>query len=234
VRQVPRFFILVACKTFSPMEQRRLIPLVIFILSLVMLWTHWIEYNQPAATTPPATIPSTVSTPESPALDDSVPAPARTVTPPAAAPTSSAAPRVKVETDVIRAEISAEGGSIVRLELLKHRSSENPENSYVIFDDGAAHIFEAQSGFLLNENLPLPNHRTLFELPDGNLALADGQDKLVVRLKAPAANDVSVTKVLTFTWGSYLIDVAYEIHNESADPLVAQAYFQFLRDGKPA
>ncbi|MCL1825645.1 MAG: membrane protein insertase YidC [Betaproteobacteria bacterium] len=216
------------------MEQRRLIPLVIFALSLVMLWTHWIEYNQPAATTPPATIPSTVSTPESPALDDSVPAPARTVTPPAAAPTSSAVPRVKVETDVIRAEISAEGGSIVRLELLKHRSSENPENSYVIFDDGAAHIFEAQSGFLLNENLPLPNHRTLFELPDGNLALADGQDKLVVRLKAPAANDVSVTKVLTFTRGSYLIDVAYEIHNESADPLVAQAYFQFLRDGKPA
>ena len=216
--------------TFFPMEQRRLIPLIILVMSLVMLWTKWIEYNRPAAATPQATAP--VSTPESTVLDDSVPTPARTtVTLPAAAPVSPAVARVTVETDVIRAEISAEGGNIVRLELVKHRSSQNPENGYVIFDDGAAHIFEAESG-LLGANLP--NHRTLFELPDANQKLADGQDKLVLRLKAPATDGISVIKMMTFTRGSYLVDVAYEIHNESADPLVTQAYFQFLRDGKPA
>jgi len=214
------------------MEQRRLIPLAIFVLSLVMLWTNWIEHNRPAATTSPAAISSTASGAESPALDDSVPTPARTVAPPTAAPAPSVAPRVKVETDVIRAEISAEGGNIVRLELVKHRSSESPEKDYVIFDDGVAHIFEAQSGLLLGANLP--NHRTLFELPAGDQVLAEGQDKLELRLKAPAAEGVSVTKVMTFTRGSYLVDVAYEIHNEGPDPLPVQAYFQFLRDGKPA
>jgi len=210
------------------MDQRRLIPFVIFVLSLVMLWTHWIEYNQPAATTQPA--PSSVSTPGSPVLDDSVPTPARAVMSPASTPAPISAPRVKVQTDVMRAEISAEGGNIVRLELVRHRSSENPENGYVILDDGAVHMFEAESG-LLGTNLP--NHRTLFELPDGDQILAEGQDKLVLRLKAPAADGVSVTKVMTFTRGSYLIDVAYEVHNTSVEPLVAQPYFQFLRDGKP-
>ena len=213
------------------MEQRRLIPLIIFVLSLVMLWTNWIEYNRPAATAQPAVIPSSVSTPVVTAPDDSVPIPDRTVALPVAAPVPPSAPRVKVETDVMRAEISAEGGSIVRLELLKHRSSENPENGYVIFDDGSAHIFEAESGLLGTD---LPNHRSLFELPAGDQVLASGQDKLVLRLKAPVAGDVSVTKVMTFTRGSYLVDVAYEIRNESANPLTAQPYFQFLRDGKPA
>jgi len=217
------------------MDQRRLIPLVIFVLSLVMLWTHWVEYSRPAtAVTQPATVSSPASVPESLAPDDSVPvATPRAVTPPTVTlePAPAAVPRIKVETDVIRAEISAEGGNIVRLELLKHRASENPENPYVIFDDGVAHLFEAESGLL---GTSLPNHRTLFELPVGDQALAEGQDKLVLRLKAPAAGDVSVTKVMTFTRGSYLVDVAYEIHNERADPLTAQAYFQFLRDGKPA
>ncbi len=210
------------------MDQRRFIPLVIFVLSLMMLWTNWGKYNQPAATTQP--VPSSISTPEAPVPDDSVPTPARAVPLPAATPAPIAVPRVRVETDVMRAEISAEGGNIVRLELVKHRSSENPENGYVILDDGAAHMFEAGSGLL---GVNLPNHRTLFELPDGDQALAEGQDKLVLRLKAPTVDHVSVTKVMTFTRGSYLVDVAYEIHNESADPLTAQAYFQFLRDGKP-
>jgi len=217
------------------MEQRRLIPLIIFVLSLVMLWTNWIEYNRPAATTSPAaTPPSVVSTPESQKLDDSELAPTPASTLPTAVPTPSAAPRVKVETDVIRAEISAKGGSIVRLELVKHRASGDSKNAHVILDDGAAHVFEAQSGLQDKKGrLELPV-QTTFELPDGDQTLADGQDKLVLRLKAPVVNDVSVTKVMTFTRGSYLIDVAYEIHNESAVSLDVGAYFQFLRDGKPA
>lgn len=210
------------------MEQRRLLPLIIFALSLVMLWTNWIAYNTPAVTTPSAAAPSA---PAPLVSDDSVPTPTRATAPsPTASSAPSAIPRIKVETDLIRAEISAEGGNIVRLELIKHRAPENKEFPYVIFDDGRVHLFEAESG-LLGENLP--NHRTLFELPAGNHALSDGQDKLVLKLTAPAVNGVSATKVMTFTRGSYLVDVAYEIRNESADPLVTQAYFQFLRDNKP-
>ncbi|MDR3213244.1 MAG: membrane protein insertase YidC [Azoarcus sp.] len=217
------------------MDQRRLIPFVIFVLSLVMLWSHWIEYNRPApvaSTLANAAIPSSATVPAARA-DDTVPTPVSATVPQATAastPTSQAA-RITVVTDVIRAEISAEGGNIVRLELVEHKSTASPEHGFVIFDDGREHTYEAESG-LLGANLP--NHRTLFTLPADDQALAEGQDKLVLKLETPAVDGVIVTKVMTFTRGSYLVDIDYEIRNERSEPLVAQAYFQFLRDDKPA
>jgi len=224
------------------MDQRRLVPFIFFVLSLVMLWSNWLEYNRPAPVAPTpaaAAIPSTAPASDVPspvaaapsANDDSVPTPAaNAVTPPVAAPASQAK-RVSVVTDVMRAEISAEGGNIVRLELLKHQSTSNPGHGFVIFDNGVEHLYEAESGLL---GADLPNHRTAFALPEADQTLADGQDKLVLRLSAPTVRGVTVTKVMTFTRGSYLIDVAYEVHNAGAEALTTQAYFQFLRDDKPA
>ena len=215
------------------MEQRRLFPLAIFVLSLIMLWTNWIAYNRPAApasANPAGAAPSSVS---AQAPDDTVPTPGHLVTPsltPAEASTPRIA-RIRVSTDVMRADISAEGGNIIRLELVQHKSTSDPEKSFVIFDDGGEHLYEAESG-LLGANLP--NHRTLFTLPSGDQTLADGQEKLELKLEAPTVNGVTVTKRMTFTRGSYLVDVAYEIRNQSGEALTAQAYFQFLRDGKPA
>ena len=212
------------------MDPRRLIPFVILLLSLVMLWSRWVEYNQPAATAPAAAaIPSAAAPAAN--TDDTVPAPASVAEPRPEMTATSKAPRIAVVTDVLRAEISAEGGNIVRLELEKHRATADPARGFVIFDDGGEHLYEAESGLI---GADLPNHRTLFTLPEGEQALADGQDTLVLRLEAPAVNGVSVTKIMTFTRGSYLIDIDYEIRNERAEAITAQAYFQFLRDGKPA
>jgi YidC/Oxa1 family membrane protein insertase len=226
------------------MDQRRLIPFLIFALSLVMLWNHWLEYSRPAPTTPATAttaIPGAPSTPTgtsapvpasaSSPVDDTVPTASAAVTPPASTPAVTLAARVRVITDVIRAEVSAEGGNIVLLELEKHQAGTGPNNGFLIFDDGHEHIYEAESG-LLGANLP--NHRTLFTLPEGDQVLADGQDKLVLKLEAPAVDGLTVTKVMTFTRGSYLIDVSYEIRNDREEALTAQAYFQFLRDDKPA
>jgi YidC/Oxa1 family membrane protein insertase len=203
------------------MDQRRFIPFVVFVLSLAMLWMNWIEYNQGKQ---PVAAPTGAAAP----ADDTVPTPAAIAVPQVSAPPSRAE-RITVATDLMRAELSAEGGNIVRLELVKHGPSDSRENGFVIFDDGGEHLYEAESG-LLGANLP--NHRTLFALPDGDQTLAEGQEKLVLRLAAPAADGVSVTKVMTFTRGSYVIDIDYEIRNERGEPLAAQAYFQFLRDDK--
>ncbi|MDR2261046.1 MAG: membrane protein insertase YidC [Azoarcus sp.] len=212
------------------MDQRRLLPLILFVLSLSMLWFNWTRYSAPA----PASAPGAASVPAPAAAsapdDDTVPAPSAEAAPPATPPLSRA-PRVTVVTDVLRAEVSAEGGSIVRLELEKHRATDDPARGFVIFDDGDAHFYEAESG-LLGANLP--THRTLFTLPAGELVLPEGEDRLVLRLEAPAANGVFVSKLMTFTRGSYLVDVDYEIRNARGEAISAQAYFQFQRDGKPA
>ncbi|MDR2032328.1 MAG: membrane protein insertase YidC [Azoarcus sp.] len=234
------------------MDQRRLVPLVLFVLSLTILWINWTNFSQPAPTIPA----STVSTPPAARDDDTVPTPSAAVAPPTESLADSSASRaaqIEVVTDVLRARISAEGGNIVRLELEKHRatstrgifddwwpwattqgkSDSDPARGFVIFDDSDEHFYEAESG-LLGTNPPLPTHRTRFTLPESDQTLADGQDKLTLRLEAPAADGITVTKIMTFTRGSYLIDVDYEIRNERAEAISAQAYFQFQRDGKPA
>jgi YidC/Oxa1 family membrane protein insertase len=210
------------------MDQRRLILVLVLSFSLVMLWDGWIKSKQPApvAGKPSASVagaPSGVPTPSATL------APGQVAVPGGQAP--AAAPRLVVDTDLLRAEISAQGGDIVRLELKQHAASADRSQGFVLFDDGARHIYAAQSGLIGNG---LPTHKTSFTLPANALSLKDGEDSLVVRLEAPEEAGVRVAKLMTFHRGSYLIDVAYEIDNGSGQPISPHAYFQFLRDDKPA
>ena len=213
------------------MDQRRLILFLVFSFSLVMLWEGWIKHNNPA----PA-VQATTAAGASAAADGSVPTPSASLTGQTVVPSeqvaASSAPRVVVTTDLLRVDVSAEGGSIVRLELLQHKASgENLGNYVLLGDDTIHHQYTAQSG-LIGDGLP--THKTTFALPAGELALKDGEDRVVLRLQAPEQDGVQVTKVMTFNRGSYLIDVAYEIRNGSGQTLSPHAYFQLTRDGEAA
>jgi YidC/Oxa1 family membrane protein insertase len=211
------------------MDQRRLILFLVFSFALVMLWDGWLKHNQPAPVVQPQA--AGVTSP----VDGSVPTPSAALAPGQVMvpgdPAVTSAPRVIVETDLLRAEVSAQGGDIVRLELKQHRVSRGADESFVLLDDGFRHQYAAQSG-LIGEGLP--THKTLFELPAANVSLKDGEDSVVLRLQAPEQNGLRVAKVMTFSRGSYLIDVAYEIVNESGQAITPHAYFQLTRDGKAA
>ena len=215
------------------MDQRRLLLFLVFSFALVMLWDGWIKHNQPAPTVQQAAAGAAAPT------DGSVPTPSANLgVGQAAVPgeqqataAAAAVARTVVETDLLRAQVSAQGGAIVRLELKQHRASAKSEDSFVLLDDGSRHQYAAQAG-LIGDGLP--NHRTMFELPASELVLKDGEDRVELRLRAPEQNGVQVTKVMTFHRGSYLIDVAYEIVNESVQPISPHAYFQLTRDGNPA
>ena len=214
------------------MDQRRLILFLIFSFSLVMLWDGWIKQNQPPAAQQQAAAGNTAP------VDGAVPTPTLSATPgqPVVpgeqAAQAAAAPRTVVETDLLRAEVSAQGGDIVRLELKQHKASGEAGGNFVLLDDGTTrHQYAAQSG-LIGEGLP--THKTLFQLPAGELRLKDGENAVELRLQAPEQNGVQVTKVMRFARGSYLIDVAYEIRNGSGQAFAPHAYFQLTRDGNPA
>ncbi len=214
------------------MDQRRLILFLVFSFAIVMLWDGWLKHTQPAPQAP---------APVTNAADGNgvgaVPVPS--VSPSADAPVPSAsgavvaegAPRTIVRTGLMVAEISAQGGDIVRLELTQHQANGEAGKNFVLFDDGARHVYTAQSG-LIGEGLP--THKTVFALPEGEQVLKEGADKLVVRLEAPEQNGLKVAKLLTFHSDSYVIDVAYEITNGSERAITPHAYFQLTRDGKPA
>lgn len=216
------------------MDQRRLILFLIFSFSLVMLWEGWIKHNNPQPA-PQATAAAGVAATAN--ADGSVPTPSASLgagqsAVPGEQVATAAAPRVVVETDLLRAEVSAQGGDIVRLALKQHKASGETEADFVLLDDGTTrHQYAAQSG-LIGEGLP--THKTLFALPGSALSLKDGEDSVVLRLQAPEQNGMQVTKVMTFKRGSYLIDVAYEIRNGSDQSIAPHAYFQLTRDGNPA
>ena len=210
------------------MDTQRSALLIVFLFSLFMLWDGWQRFNQPPAA--PA-----VATDATAAQSAGAQAPVPTVSSAAApsdVPQTTAVAQTaaaRVVTDLFIADVSAEGGSIIRLELLKHHAGPESEGNFVLLDNGSVNLYHAQSG-LIGDGMP--THKTVYQLSQGELKLADGQDKVELRMTAAGPDGVAVTKVLTFNRGSYRIDTRFEIANNGSAPVAAHAYFQLLRDGK--
>lgn len=209
------------------MDTRRLILVLIFTFSSFVLWENWQKYNQPtpaAGAVASNSAGGSIPTP-SPALQAGVPVPGAPVVAPVASPAVATAETFAISTDLVKATISAQGGDLVELELLKYKEHDDKDKTFVLFD--AKHQYAAQSG-LIGEGLP--SHRSIFKRVDGPTTLAEGSDELKVRLEAVTTNGVKVAKILTFKRGSYVIDVAWEITNGSDKAIVPHAYFQLQRD----
>ena len=208
------------------MDTQRLILLFIFSFSLLMLWEAWEKHNRPVV---PASAPSSQQ-------QGSVPPPAAgpagAAKPSAAAiPAADAAAKgetLRVTTDLFVAEVDTLGGTLKRLELLKHKHSKDSDQPFVLF--GAEHRYEAQSGLAGDGG---PNHRTVWRAEPGERSLAPGRDTLELRLTAEGRDGLAVHKIYRFKRDSYVIDVALELRNAGSAPVAAYTYFQLTHDGRP-
>jgi YidC/Oxa1 family membrane protein insertase len=214
------------------MDNQRLILFLIFSFSLIMLWEAWQKQglqpqgNQASqAASAPAGAGGATQAPV-PSVS-AVPAPT-----PSAVPVAKAAavsiPGIQVRTDLFLVGISALGGDLTDLELTKHMAAEDKKRNFVLFEP--RHAYAAQSGLI---GAGLPNHKTTWQLPSGNLELKDGESELRVHMTAAAEGGIQVVRTYVFKRGSYLIDVEYEIVNGSGQPVAPHAYFQLTRDSHP-
>lgn len=213
------------------MESRRLILFFVFSFSLFLLLDAWQRDQQPAQAptvaadkgAKPATVPP-------PVPSDKLVAP----TAPPAHPDIGAAlaqgESIAVETDVFRAEISTAGGDLRHLELKLHAARNEKNHGFVLFQSTPDHVYVAQAGLIGGD---LPNHRTLYASAARSYKLGAGDQTLEVRLEAPETHGVKVTKIYRFHRGTYVIDVAFEIVNQSGAALTPFGYFQLVRDSKP-
>lgn len=214
------------------MDSQRLILFFVFSFSVFLLLDAWQRDQQPPQPTapvsdktgkqPPAAVQPPVPTGKPAIPQPAVPEQERR------APEASTA--IQVETDLYVAQINTRGGDLSRLQFSKHRDTLDRRKDFVLFESTAEHTYVAQSGLI---GSGLPNHRTAYAAAGNSYQLAEGQDSVEVRLTAPAADGVQVTKVYRFRRGSYLIDVGFEINNGSAVAMQPHAYFQMVRDGKP-
>jgi YidC/Oxa1 family membrane protein insertase len=211
------------------MESQRLILFFVFAFSAFLLLDGWQRDQHPA--TPAAPVSDKAG--KSAASPAQVPIPGDKFAVPQAMVSQGLAPEaetvLKAETDLVVAQISTRGGDLRHLEFKKHRDTLDQNKDFVLFDSSPERTYVAQSGLI---GASLPNHHTMFKASGKNYQLAEGQDRLEVRLTAPVADGVEVAKIYGFHRGSYLIDVTYEIANKSAAAIQPFAYFQMVRDGK--
>jgi YidC/Oxa1 family membrane protein insertase len=217
------------------MDTQRLIALVVFSFSAVLLWEAWQKHNAPHTVAATTTAPTVAASPvpavpgaTAPSPTPSAPAAPAPLTPATAA--QAAGDPVVVRTDVFDVEINPLGGDVRRVTMRQHHSAKDRARPLHLLEPDPAHFFVTQSG-LLGEGLP--SHKTAYEPEQRAYSLAPGQDELVVRMRARDVSGAQVVKTLRFKRGSYVIDVSYEITNKSDKPISPHAYFQFLRDGNP-
>jgi YidC/Oxa1 family membrane protein insertase len=212
------------------MDTQRLILLVIFSFSVVMLWQSWERTQHPA---------TQVGAPAVRAPNEGVPVPSRAAegTGTAAQPRAPGVPGtteavasgevIRVRTDLVVADINTLGATLQRLELLKQKAQADDNKDFVLL--GPSYAYSAQSG-LIGDGFP--NHRTVWKLLPGPRDLAPGSDKLEVRFAADGPNGLEVQKVYTFRRDHYQIDVAFEVKNAGSNPVSTDAYYQLVRDDK--
>jgi YidC/Oxa1 family membrane protein insertase len=212
------------------MESQRLILFFVFSFSVFLLVDAWQRDRQPQPAPAPVEqngkpAPSAVPTP---APGEKL-AGAQTAVPKGTGVKPGAAQAIRVETDLMIADISRQGGDLLRLEFKQHRDTLDRKKRFVLFQTTPEHSYVAQAGLTGGK---LPNHRTLYSSDAASYRL-EGADELIVRLRAPEVDGIQVSRIYRFRAQSYLVENTFEIVNGSAAALQPYAYFQLVRDATP-
>ncbi|MBX3632763.1 MAG: membrane protein insertase YidC [Simplicispira sp.] len=243
---------------------RRTILWVIFGFSMVLLWDKWQIHNGQRGTFFPSTAEQTAAAPSRPAASDLPAAAAALPTgaqpaPAAAVPEQAPAPareKITVNTDLFKAEIDTQGGSLAGLEL-KHYTEKSHSPGVLdsikglfgvplpavevtpvtlMADGNPATRYVAQTGLLntVDAGASFPNHLTPMQAVPGPRQLAEGQNTLEVVLESQPVGGLKYVKTYVFTRGDYAIRVRHQVVNVGDVPRDAQLYLQLVRHGTVA
>ncbi len=226
------------------MDTQRLIALIIFSFSTLLLWDAWQKHNAPKVTATEAQTAqlatakgdgsAAIPTPST-ALKASAPVQpgdAQNQTLPPSTPVGTAeagSVGIIVRTDTMDVEIGRKGGDIQRVTLLKHFAATDRTKPLTLLQPKEGHYFVTQTGLLDK----LPNHTAVWTAEADKFELKPGQGGLEVTLTHSGHPAVDVQKVYKFKPGSHVVEVSQVIRNKGDVPISPQGYFQFVRDGNP-
>lgn len=217
------------------MSQQRTFLLIAWLMLAYLLWEAWSSpqtVDSPVVVTQTADVPTAV--PTTPGTEEVPIASASSAALPAVENADALATDVSVVTlsnDVLRLQISTQGGNIVRGELLNYRQTTEDEAPPVaLLSSEPGHFFVAQSGLTSAVADSLPSHLATFAAEQTSYSLADGQESVQFAMTWTGTNGNQVRKIFKLARGSYVLDVQQEIHNASAEPIAATAYTQIQRE----
>jgi YidC/Oxa1 family membrane protein insertase len=217
---------------------RRTILWVIFGFSMVLLWDQWQVHNGNKATFfPTPTQQAKVATEAASGLPQAAGVPTAvvaqaTATVPAVETRTATKEWVQVETDLFKLSFDTEGGTLARVELLKHEDEQKPGHKIVLLDDSKDRIYTAQTGLISGvPGVALPTHKTLMTVRPGVRKLKDGENALSITFESAVQNGVKLVKTYTVKRGAYDMTVKHDIVNTGSQDVAPQLYFQLVRDG---
>jgi YidC/Oxa1 family membrane protein insertase len=205
----------------------------------LVLWLNYLAWQRdyaplpsasPAAVTESEPAPEPQNLPELPSQTTAASTSPSQAAPPQTSAEATQAQTIRVVTDVLRMDISTRGGELIRADLLEYPLVKNNPNVPVrLFDPEKPGVFVARSGLRAANEPAEPTHLATFKAAATEYRLEQGAQSLVVPLTWTDGEGVTVTKTYTFRPGSYRIDLAYEVNNQSNDDWKAASYVQILR-----
>ena len=206
------------------MENIRFILIVILAMISLMLWEAWqLDYGPKPEVPAQAAIdangnPINISTENS---QDTTELPLSEVV---------ANNIITVTTDIYQLEIDTQGGTLRNLDLLDYTVVKGEEPKIRLFDSSTEKLFLGQSGLLSSgSSTKLPNHNVELRSAKSSYQLKEGENTLDVPLTWTDNNGLTYTKTYTFTRGSYAIQLAQKVENNSSTDWTGRQYTQLLR-----
>lgn len=136
--------------------------------------------------------------------------------------------KVSVKTDVYDLEISLLGAGIERALLAQYpKEYDQPDAPLVYFDTSPSLFYIMQGG--LRSKASLPTHKSVFSSERTEYVMQDGQDQLDV-VFSWRSDDYTVEKIYRFYRDRYVIEIEYQIQNNSEQSIKLAAYNQLQRD----
>ncbi len=185
------------------------------------------QIDTPAQTLPTDTVPVEIPSSASASADD--------------VPTLDEAPAqepavvqvmqlIRVKTDVLDIQINLTGGDIVRVALPAYPATlETPDIPFLLVDPRNRYV--VQSGLIGPDGTDKSGQRPTFQA-ERDLYELGSTDELTVSLTHTQAGGSEIIKQFTFRRGDYLVDLNYDIRNNTAADWRGALYTQIKRDGE--
>jgi YidC/Oxa1 family membrane protein insertase len=152
---------------------------------------------------------------------------------PAAATREDQSATIKVETDLLKLEISTAGGALVKAELKQYPKSKAAPDVPVQLLSNATGNQYVLGGGLVDGSQGGPTHLATLTAAKKAYSMAEGSDSLEVPLAWSDGSGVTVEKIYRFRRGRYDIGLDYRVRNNSQSDWRGLSYLQIRKLHNP-
>ena len=130
-----------------------------------------------------------------------------------------------VVTDLLTVQISNKGGTIISAFLNDYPEELNSDQNFQLLSNSPESVFHAQSGLIPADQMP--THQSVYSSERQEYFLQNNSE-LIVPLSWKGDNGIEVTKYFYFKPNSYIIEVDYQIRNNSSTDQNVSSYTQLV------